>query len=191
MIARLLLFILAVVFLPLGIVFTIVGATADRLDSGDPKDMLVVGLALGAVGLVLTLAFAVLQRREIARRQRRRAGLRTTAEIVDAQLNSNMRSGAKVALRLTVRFVPAGTVSRTLLVLPTSAPAAGARIDVLYDPPTQRTSSRSLAEIRAANVSNDIVRDINTGEHAARSCSAPTSSEAECSRASSSSPCCR
>ena len=133
-VARLLLGILAVVFLPLGIVFTIVGATADQLDSGDPEDMLAVGLALGAVGLALTLAFAVLQRREIARRRRRREGLRTTAEIVDAQLNPNMRSGAKVALRLTVRFVPAGTVSRTLLVLPTSAPAAGARIDVLYDP---------------------------------------------------------
>ena len=134
MVARLLLFILAVVFLPLGIVFTIVGATADQLDRGEPESMLAVGLAIGGVGLVLALAFGALQRRELVLRRRRREGLRTTAEIVHAQLNHNVRSGAKVALRITVRFVPAGTVSRTVLALPTSAPAAGARIDVLYDP---------------------------------------------------------
>jgi hypothetical protein len=126
--------ILAVVFLPLGIVFTIVGATAERLDRGEPESMLVLGIVLGAVGLALALAFAVLQRRELVQRRRRREGLRTTAEIVHAQLNHNVRSGAKVALRITVRFVPAGTVSRTVLALPASAPAVGARIDVLYDP---------------------------------------------------------
>jgi len=134
MIARLLTGILAVVFLPLGVVFTIVGATADQLDRGEPESMLAVGLAIGAVGLAFALAFALLQRRELVLRRRRRDGLRTSAEVVSAELKHNVRSGAKVGLRLTVRFTPAGTVSRTLLALPTSAPAAGARIDVLYDP---------------------------------------------------------
>jgi hypothetical protein len=137
-VARLLLGILAVVFLPLGVVFVIVGLTVDEIRSGEPETFVYVGVPLLAVGLAFALTFTVLQRREHERRRRRRAGLQTTAEVLRADLNHNIRSGAKVGLRLTVRFAsagtPDGTVSRTLLAVPSSAPRAGDRIEIRYDP---------------------------------------------------------
>ena len=83
MLARLLLFIFAVTFLPMGIIFGAIGLLADDVDRGEPEAFVYLGAVFTAVGLVLAVAFGVLQRREFARRRRRRAGLRTTAEVVE------------------------------------------------------------------------------------------------------------
>src|SRR5687768_3414375 len=133
MLARLLLFIFAVTFLPMGLIFLVIGLLADDVDRGEPKAFVYLGAIFTVVGLVLAMAFGVLQRREFARRRRRRAGLRTTAEIVAVRLNSSFHSGAKVSTHLTVRFTGAGEVSTTLLALPYTY-TEGATIEVLYDP---------------------------------------------------------
>ena len=101
MLARLLLFIFAVTFLPIGIIFGAIGLLADDVDRGEPEAFAYLGAVFTAVGLVLAVAFGVLQRREFARRRRRRAGLRTTAEVVGVHLNTNVHSGAKVSTNLT------------------------------------------------------------------------------------------
>jgi len=132
MLARLLLFIFAVTFLPIGIIFGAIGLLADDVDRGEPEAFAYLGAVFTAVGLVLAVAFGVLQRREIARRRRRRAGLRTTAEIVSVRLNPNVRSGAKVSTNLTVRFSD-NTVSTKFLALPNTY-AEGTTIEVVYDP---------------------------------------------------------
>lgn len=138
MVVRLLLFILAVTFLPIGIIFGVIGLVADDVDRGEPEAFVYLGAVFTAVGLALALVFGVLQRREVARRRRRRAGLRASAEVVSARLNYNVRSGPRVSLNLTVRFptagTPDGTASTKLLVHPTSAPAEGEWIEILYDP---------------------------------------------------------
>jgi hypothetical protein len=85
-----------------------------------------------AVGLVLALAFGLLQRRELARRRRRRAGLRASAEVVSVRLNPSVHSGAKVSTNLTVEFA-GNTVSTTFLELPNTF-AEGSTIEVVYDP---------------------------------------------------------
>jgi hypothetical protein len=131
--ARLLLFIFAATFLPMGIVFGVIGLVADDVDRGEPEAFVYLGAVFTAVGVLLAIAFGVLQRRELARRRRRRAGLRTTAEIVSVRLNPSVHSGARVSTHLTVRFVGAGEVSTTLLALP-HAYTEGATVEVLYDP---------------------------------------------------------
>ena len=132
MLARLLLFIFAVTFLPMGIIFGAIGLLADDVDRGEPEAFAYLGAVFTAVGLVLAVAFGVLQRRELARRRRRRAGLRTPAEVVAVHLNTNVHSGAKVSTNLTVRFA-GNTVSTTFLALPHTY-AAGSTIEVVYDP---------------------------------------------------------
>lgn len=138
MVLRLVLGILAAVFLPLGLVFTVVGLTANEVDSGEPRDFLRLGIALAAVGAGFALAFLVASRREAERRRRRREGLRATAEVVRARVNPNVRVGSSVTVDLTVRFAtagtPDGTVTRTLLVAPFSRLEEGATIEILYDP---------------------------------------------------------
>jgi hypothetical protein len=131
--ARLLLFIFAATFLPMGIVFGVIGLVADDVDRGEPEAFVYLGAVFTAVGVLLAIAFGVLQRRELARRRRRRAGLRTTAEIVSVRLNPSVHSGARVSTRLTVRFVGAGEVSTMLLALPHTY-TEGATVEVLYDP---------------------------------------------------------
>jgi hypothetical protein len=131
--ARLLLFIFAATFLPMGIVFGVIGLVADDVDRGEPEAFVYLGAVFTAVGVLLAIAFGVLQRRELARRRRRRAGLRTTAEIVSVRLNPSVHSGARVSTHLTVRFVGAGEVSTMLLALPHTY-TEGATVEVLYDP---------------------------------------------------------
>ena len=82
MLPRLLSGILAVVFLPLGVAFTIVGAATMRT-------FLYAGLPFLVVGLLL---------------------------------------------KLTVRFSPAGTVARTVLIPPTMRLTQGGSIEIFYDP---------------------------------------------------------
>ena len=138
MVLRLVLAILAVTFVPLGLVFVVVGLVVDQPDRGRPEGFLYTGAALGLVGFTLALAFVALRRREATRRRRRHEGIRTTAEIVRARLIPNVRMGSSLTLNLTVRFSAAGTadgtVSRTLLVAPSSRLSEGARIEILYDP---------------------------------------------------------
>jgi hypothetical protein len=131
--ARLLLFIFAATFLPMGIIFGVIGLVADDVDRGSPDAFVYLGAVFTAVGVVLAIAFGVLQRREIARRRRRRAGLRTRAEIVSVRLNPSVHSGARVSTHLTVRFAAAGEVSTTFLALPHTY-TEGATIEVVYDP---------------------------------------------------------
>jgi hypothetical protein len=130
--ARLLLFIFAATFLPLGIIFGAIGLLADDVDRGEPEAFAYLGAVFTAVGLVLAIAFGVLTRREVQRRRRRRAGLRTTAEVVDVRLNPSVHSGAKVSTTLTVRFSGL-TASTKFLALPNTY-AEGATIEVVYDP---------------------------------------------------------
>src|SRR5262245_47119226 len=104
MVLRLVFGILAVTFIPLGIVFTIIGLVADDVDKGSPKDFLYIGLPCAVVGLLFGAIAAVSWRKEVARRGRRRAGLRANAEVVDVRLRHNVRSGGRVAMDLTVRI---------------------------------------------------------------------------------------
>ena len=138
MVLRITLGILAVVFLPLGLVFTIVGLTVDQPDSGRPEDFLYTGAGLGLAGVALLVGFLVLRGREAARRRRRQEGLRTTAEVVRVQLKPGVRVGSLVALDLTVRFAAAGTadgtVSRMMLVSPLSRITEGEPVEIMYDP---------------------------------------------------------
>jgi hypothetical protein len=133
MVLRLVLGILAVTLLPLGVVFVVVGLLVDEPRSGEPESFVYVGAPLALAGLVLATAFAVLQRREIARRRRRRQGLRARAEVVTADVNWSVRVNGRPALRLTVRLPGAGTVSGTFLA-GREDPAPGDWIEVLYDP---------------------------------------------------------
>jgi hypothetical protein len=130
--ARLLLFIFAATFLPMGIIFGAIGLLADDVDRGDPEAFAYLGAVFTAVGLVLAIGFGVLTRREVQRRRRRRAGLRTTADVVSVRLNPSVHSGAKVSTNLTVRFSGL-TVSTKFLELPNTY-QEGARIEVVYDP---------------------------------------------------------
>jgi hypothetical protein len=134
MVLRLLSGILAATFIPLGIAFTVIGVTADEVDRGSPEAFVYVGVPLLVVGLGLGGAFFVLRRNERARRARRRAGLRAQAEIVSADVNWSVRVNGRPALRLTVRFAPAGTVSGTFLPRGDYSLHTGDSIDVLYDP---------------------------------------------------------
>jgi hypothetical protein len=129
-ILRVLTGILAVTFLPLGLVFVVLGLALDEPDS---EVFLYIGGPLAVAGLAFTAAFAVLWRREAARRRRRRQGLRTKAEIVSANVNWSVRVNGRPALRLTVRFPAAGTVSGTFLA-GLGRPAPGEWIDIAYDP---------------------------------------------------------
>jgi hypothetical protein len=135
---RLTLGILAVTLVPLGVVFTVVGLVVDEPDRGPPEAFLYVGAPLALTGLVFTIAFVLVWRREAARRQRRRQGLRTKAEVVRADVNWRVRVNGRPQLRLTVRFPAAGTsdgtVSGTFLVGATYDLTPGEWIDIVYDP---------------------------------------------------------
>jgi hypothetical protein len=135
---RLIFGILAVTLLPLGSVFVVLGLVVDEPDRGRTETFLYAGAPLALAGLAFTLAFAVLWRREAARRHRRRQGLRTKAEIVHAKVNWSVRVNGRPALRLTVRFSGAstsdGTVSGTFLAGTTHRLTPGEWIEITYDP---------------------------------------------------------
>jgi Protein of unknown function (DUF3592) len=131
---RLVLGILAVTFVPLGVVFTVLGLTVDEVDRGSPEAFVYLGIPILVVGLALAGVFLVLWRKERARRARRRAGLRARAEIVSADVNWSVRVNGRPALKLTVSFAPAGEVSGTFLAGGDYSLRAGDAIEVLYDP---------------------------------------------------------
>lgn len=135
---RLTLGILAVTLVPLGVVFVVLGLVVDEPDRGRPEAFLYVGAPLALTGLAFTVAFILLWRREAARRQRRRQGLRTKAEVVRADVNWRVRLNGRPALRLTVRFPAAstsdGTVSGTFVAGARYDLTPGEWIDILYDP---------------------------------------------------------
>jgi hypothetical protein len=130
---RITLGILAATFVPLGVVFTVIGLTADEVDRGSPEAFAYAGIPILLVGLALGGAFLVLWRRERARRARRRAGLRAQAEIVSADVNWHVRVNGRPSLKLTVRFGDT-TATGTFLAGGEYRLVAGERIDVLYDP---------------------------------------------------------
>jgi hypothetical protein len=133
MVLRLVFGILALTFLPLGVIFTVIGLTVDEVDEGDPKVFAYIGIPLLVVGLGFAIAFFVLWRKERARRARRRAGLRARAEIVSADVNWKVRVNGKPALRLTVRWGDT-TASGTFLAGGDYSLRTGDTIEVLYDP---------------------------------------------------------
>jgi hypothetical protein len=132
MVARLVTGILASVFLPLGVVFTLIGLLAGDVDRGSPEGFVYAGLPLLAVGVGLAVAFAVSARRAKETRARRTA--RTSAEVLEARMNTGVRSSGKFALKLTVRFEPAGTATTSVMWDPMKPLRPGDRIEVLYDP---------------------------------------------------------
>jgi hypothetical protein len=135
---RLILGILAVTFVPLGVVFVVLGLVIDEPDRGRPEGFLYVGVPLALAGLAFTVAFILLWRREAARRRRRRQGLRGRAEVVRADVNWRMRLNGRPALRLTVRISATstsdGTVSGTFFTGTGYDLKPGEWIDVIYDP---------------------------------------------------------
>lgn len=128
MVARLVLGILTAVFLPLGLVFLVLGLVIDEPDRGSPEGFLYAGGGIALAGLALGAAFVALLRAEARRRSRRTA--RTTAEVLDVRFNYNVRSGGRVAARLTVRL--AGREVTGTFLLPPVPP--GERVDVAYEP---------------------------------------------------------
>lgn len=133
MVKRLISGILAVVFLPLGVFFVLLGLLVDDIDEGDPIVFLYIGLPFALVGLVCAIVFVRSWRIERGRRARRRAGLRASAEVVSAQYQWNVRVNGRPALRLTVR-IGDRTVSGMFLARDLQPPTAGSSVDVLYDP---------------------------------------------------------
>jgi hypothetical protein len=135
---RLTLGILAVTFVPLGVVFVVLGLVVDEPDRGRPEAFLYVGAPLALAGLAFTVAFILPWRREAARRLSRRQGVRTKAEVVRADVNWRVRLNGRPALRLTVRFPAAstsdGTVSGTFLAGAGHDLAPGDWIDIIYEP---------------------------------------------------------
>ncbi len=129
MIARLLTGILAVVFLPLGLVFLVLG-----LLMGDGDDVQPVGAGCAIAGIAFALAFALLMRMEARRRERRRAGLRASVEVLAAKVNHGVQLNRKRGLSLTVRAPSGETLTGSFMALPETAPAVGDRIEILYDP---------------------------------------------------------
>jgi hypothetical protein len=134
MIARLLSGILAVVFLPLGLAFLGVGLFVEDVDSGSPAGFARLGAACAVAGVGFALVFALLMRKEAKRRERRRAGLRASVEVLASEVRHGVQSNRKRGLRLTVRGPSGEPLSGQLLALPEAAPAAGDRIEILYDP---------------------------------------------------------
>jgi hypothetical protein len=133
MLLRLLSGILAVTFLPLGIAFTVIGLVVDHPDSGSPEAFLYVGLPLLFVGFDCAVVFLVSWRREAGRRRRRRAGVRTAAEVVAADVMQGVRVGSSLAVKLTVR-VGGANVTRTVLRSPWEPVRVGDRVEIVYDP---------------------------------------------------------
>ena len=123
--------ILALVLTILGVTFLAVGLAGG---GDDPEGFRVVGGALLVTGLLLTGVAAVARSRRRAAARRRRAGERARATIVRAQLHPYTRIGVLLTYTLTVRFAPAGEVSRKLLVPPSLELKAGEEIEVVYDP---------------------------------------------------------
>ncbi len=135
MVVRLVMGILALTFLPLGVVFVILGLVVDNPSRGEPGGLLYPGVGIGLAGIAVAIVFVVLWRREQERKRRRRAGLRASAEVVGVRLRPNVRSSGSIAMDLTVRDpTGTGTVAGTFMVIPTLAPAEGAQIEILYDP---------------------------------------------------------
>jgi hypothetical protein len=133
MLLRLLSGIFAVTFLPLGIAFTVVGLVVDNPDRGRPEAFIHVGAPLGLVGVGCAVVFLVSWRREAARRRRRRAGVRTAAEVVRAEVMQGVRVGSSLAVKLTVR-VAGDTVTRTVLRSPWEPVRVGDRMEIVDDP---------------------------------------------------------
>lgn len=130
MVARLLTGILAAVFLPLGVVFTLIGLLAEDVDRGEPEGFLYAGLPIAAVGAAFAIAFVVLMRRERGRRARRTQ--QASAEVLEASINHGVQLNTKRQLTLTVRFPAAGEVTGKFFWYP-SIPV-GEQIEVRYDP---------------------------------------------------------
>jgi Protein of unknown function (DUF3592) len=126
--------ILAATFLPLGVVFTLVGVLDKHPDRGSPRVFVYVGIPFAVAGVACATVFLVLWRREAARRRVRRQGLRTSAEVIRADVNWSVRVNGRPTLKLTVRLPGQDAVSGTFLAGNGPLPAPGARIDVLYDP---------------------------------------------------------
>jgi hypothetical protein len=126
--------ILAATFLPIGVVFTLVGLLDKHPDRGSAKAFVYLGIPFLIAAVACSTVFLVLSRREAARRRVRRAGLRASAEVVRADFNWKVRINGRPTLRLTVRLPGQDTVSGTFLAGNGPLPAPGGRIDVLYDP---------------------------------------------------------
>jgi hypothetical protein len=124
--------IVAVTFVPLGIVFTILGVTTD-------EPFLPIGLPLLAAGFVLVFV-ALFFRRRGRRRDAAEAEARTSyavAEIVEAVPNPYSRVGARYPMRLDVALA-GGRYRRTLYVPFTCSWRPGDRLQVAYEPDDPR-----------------------------------------------------
>jgi hypothetical protein len=120
--------ILAVTFVPLGIVFTILGQTTDQ-------PFTFIGLPFLGVGLLLCVV-AFVARRRGRRRDAAEAAARIShgvAEIVEAVPNPYSRVGARYPMRLAVALA-GGKYRRTLYVPFTCSWRPGDRIEVAYAP---------------------------------------------------------
>jgi hypothetical protein len=124
--------IVAVTFVPLGIVFTVLGQTTDSTFTP-------IGLPFLGAGVVLVL-LAVVFRRRGRRRDAAEAEARTSrtvVEIVEAVPNPYSRVGARYPMRLDVALAGA-RYRRTLYVPFTCSWRPGDRIEVAYAPDNPR-----------------------------------------------------
>ena len=124
--------IVAVTFVPLGIVFTILGQTTD-------EPFTPIGLPFLAAGVVL-IVVAVYFRRRGRRRDAAEAEARTShavAEIVEAVPNPYSRIGARYPMQLDLALA-GGRYRRTLYVPFTCTWRPGMRIEVAYQPDDPR-----------------------------------------------------
>jgi hypothetical protein len=124
--------IVAATFVPLGIVFAILGFTTD-------EPFLPIGLPFLAAGVVLVFV-ALGFRRRGRRRAAAEAEARTSygvAEIIEAVPNPYSRVGARYPMRLDVALA-GGRYKRTLYVPFTCSWRPGDRLQVAYQPDDPR-----------------------------------------------------
>jgi hypothetical protein len=122
--------ILAVTFLPLGIVFVILGLTLD-----DQSAFQYVGLGLLALGVVEGGVALVFRRRAKARDAAETAARisHARARVLEARLNPYSRVGALSPMKLAVEL-GGGRHARTVYVPVTTSWQPGTEIQVMYAP---------------------------------------------------------
>jgi hypothetical protein len=129
-VSRLVTMIFAIVFLGLGVPFTILGIVSE-------EGFLYVGPALLFAGLVSGGLFLWMHGKERAARERRRNGTRAKAPIVALKYQPGIQVGSMLAIDLTVSVpAPRGVTqsTRRVLVPPTFAVGPGDEIEIVFDP---------------------------------------------------------
>ena len=129
-VVRLVTGILTAVLIPLGAVFVLVGLFVD-----DGRAFVICGAVALGMGTAFAISFVSLTRHFRARDERRKQeGVRDTALVEEAELQTYIRNGVLLTYDVTLRFAAAGKISARVSVVPGTELVEGAEVPILYDP---------------------------------------------------------